>query len=218
MESATSAGLSAGGRASTSSAGSTISVTQGASQPSTSSTTIQINSQGLNKRTKIGIGVGAAIGSFILALVAFFLGASARRKSSVKHDQEANYNVANPEMDGKEINGLHQTPEIDGQEGRPQAPVPDGMAEIGGQSIRAESRTELDVPQPPPIRSPTAELGNDVNRTELPGHPSGPSPQELPVNNDTPAPPQGPVVAHEVAKEQNDLLNDPRLTRNPWAS
>ncbi|KAF2473438.1 uncharacterized protein BDR25DRAFT_341497 [Lindgomyces ingoldianus] len=171
--------------------------------------------QSLPIGTKIGIGIGAAIGGLILALAAFFLRASFRRKASGPRNQESGDIVGMPEIDGKEMKIGDDRPEIDGSE--TQAPILLGRAEMNGAPDRALVRPELVDTLPQRLSSTPAEMDGEAVRAEMDVQPSTSSPQELLVSVDTSEATVLSLENEQPEVKETKPFEDPRLTQNPWA-
>lgn len=178
--------------------------------------------QALSTGAKAGIGIGVAIAGLALALGAFFLGVSTRRKNkATQHDDKEAGNLGGkPEIDGKEVQNEYlnidaTSAELDGIE---------KQAQTTSKPTEVEMSTELDgkilTPALPLVGS--AELSSEPGRMEhdcrpnhvLPTQLSDPLPlHELPNTQDF----TGNLLVPPAELARRDTYDDPQLVQNPWA-
>jgi hypothetical protein len=210
--------------------------------PLTTNANTKTNKQasgGLSTGGKAGIGVGASIAGLILALGAFFLGMSVRKKKRSTVDSEAASDRDKPELDGTTVyqekitpglipvqerqaeNSATHGPRDTELAGRHAETVPLTYTELAtgiGVGVASDSaNSELAAGEQTRIATPVCtELAAEPRPTEMDSSGIQRQPQEL--YGSTGRSPVSPVsVAPFSGLARGDTYDDPRLVQNPWA-
>ncbi|OAL00658.1 hypothetical protein IQ06DRAFT_370014 [Phaeosphaeriaceae sp. SRC1lsM3a] len=190
-------------------ASSTVSTSAPASPTSLDTISGGSSQGGLTTGEKAGIGVGVSIGGLLLALGAFFLGMSARKKSNQGIDIENGSVGGKPELDGKAAYHHKMVPDVES-----------GM-------IPVEARRSGDsVPTVPKAFELGGELGQPpATHPELAAEPRGveidssdtQQPRHELHSNVAPSSVSPMSELEQTGPTRRDTYDDPRLVQNPWA-
>ncbi|KAH7400924.1 hypothetical protein DE146DRAFT_478750 [Phaeosphaeria sp. MPI-PUGE-AT-0046c] len=185
---------------------STVSTSALASPTSSDTTSGGSDQGGLTTGEKAGIGVGVSVGGLLLALGAFFLGLSARKKSKRGIDTESGSVGGKPELDGKVAYHEKVTPEVES-----------GMIPVDPR------RSDDSVVPAPKAFELSGSLGQaTVTHRELAAEPRGveidSSESQQPRHELYAISPVSPISEPQhTGPARRDTYDDPRLVQNPWA-
>jgi hypothetical protein len=186
-------------------------VTGGAEKKSPTSEPIKGSSRGgLSSGEKAGIGVGVSIGGLLLALRAFFLGMSVRKKSRVAADTEFVDYTGKPELKSKTVYREKTTQELDIE-------ITPVEARETGDTFKTVLKTDELAAQPfQVVPAAHTELAAEPRRAEMESSEVRQLPHELQGNTaKSPVPPVSNDQCSGLAR--SDTYDDPTLVENLWA-
>lgn len=156
--------------------------------------------------------MGVSIAGLSLALGAFFLGMSVRKKSRSSVDIESGSERGKPELDGKTVYQEKVTPELYADV----APIQAQAQETGDTFKTVLEANEL-IGQPThDVPAERTELNAEPLRMEMDTSEQQPRPQEL--HGSSTDDPVSPIFdGQHSGLARRDTYDDPRLVQNPWA-